>query len=73
MEYLGKREKKPIDFTQQAHKYPFSAVGLVFSKKKINNMMVPCIGTGFLIGPNIVLTCAHNVYQSNIKKDHEEI
>jgi V8-like Glu-specific endopeptidase len=35
--------------------------------------MALCIGSGFLIGPNVVMTCAHNVHQVNIKKDHENI
>ena len=48
-------------------------MGLVVSKTTFNKKVVPCTGTGFLIGPNVVLTCGHNVYQSNKRKDHEEI
>lgn len=73
MEFLGKMEKGPIDFTNKAHEYPFSPVGMIVSKKMYRGTMHLCIGTGFLIGPNIVLTCAHNVYQVDIRKDHEEI
>lgn len=42
---------------------------MVVSRTSTNVM----IGTGSLIGPNVVLTCAHNVFQANIKKDHTDI
>ena len=29
---------------------------------KFNSCEIPKFGTGFLVGPNIVLTCAHNCY-----------
>jgi V8-like Glu-specific endopeptidase len=73
MEFLGKQEKKPIDFIERAHEHPFSSVGIVVSKKMVSKKMIACIGTGFLIGPNVALTCAHNVHQVNLRKDHEEI
>jgi V8-like Glu-specific endopeptidase len=46
---------------------------MVVSKKMVSKNMMLCIGTGCLIGPNVVLTCAHNVYQVDIRKDHQEI
>jgi V8-like Glu-specific endopeptidase len=39
-------------------KYPYSAIGVVHSIR--NGRQV--IGTGCLIGPNLVLTCAHNCF-----------
>ena len=43
---------------------------MVVSRISINGVI---IGTGSLIGPNVVLTCAHNVFQAKIKKDHTDI
>ena len=44
-------------------KYPYSCIGLItgrFDDKYYS-------GTGCLIGPKIVLTCAHNVYDREKK------
>jgi V8-like Glu-specific endopeptidase len=38
--------------------FPYSAIG----KLSLNYQHGQYIGTGFLVGPNIVLTAAHNVY-----------
>lgn len=43
---------------------------MVVSRRVSTNVV---IGTGSLIGPNVVLTCAHNVFQANIKKNHTDI
>ena len=43
---------------------------MVVSRISINGVI---IGTGSLIGPNVVLTCAHNVFQASTKKDHTDI
>ncbi len=43
-------------------RYPSSAVGAVVSKDG-------SIGTGCLIGPNIVLTCGHNCYRWNFGRE----
>jgi V8-like Glu-specific endopeptidase len=44
-------------------------VGIVASRTSTDLI----VGTGSLIGPNVVLTCAHNVFQKKIKKDHTDI
>ena len=38
------------------HEYPYSAIGMLSIKFENKN----CLGTGFLVGPNIVLTSAFN-------------
>ena len=53
-------------------KYPYSCVGLIlgkFTEQKEGEEFVDKSfrGTRFLIGPNIILTCAHNAYNSNLK------
>lgn len=48
--------------------YPYSAVGMVCHINEKNE--IDKFGTGSLIGPNIVLTCAHNCYQDYQKKDN---
>ena len=45
--------------------YPYSCIGLITCKKGETHIF----GTGFFIGPRIVLTCAHNLY---CKKTHQE-
>ena len=44
-------------------KYPFSSIGFVSCTFGLSN----CQGTGFLIGPNFVLTSAHNLVDGNQK------
>jgi V8-like Glu-specific endopeptidase len=44
--------------------YPYSAIGLV---RKVKGSKIFC-GTGCLIGPKTVLTCAHNVHTRLDKK-----
>jgi V8-like Glu-specific endopeptidase len=34
---------------------------------------MPYVGTGILVSPNVVLTCAHNVYYGEKKKEHKEV
>ena len=48
-------------------KYPYSAIGLVIGKE---GSSASC-GTGSLIGPNIVLTCAHNCYSNTTKAKYQ--
>jgi V8-like Glu-specific endopeptidase len=55
----GLFQEGPSEITTP-EKYPYSAVGMVLSKTKHCKI----IGTGCLIGPNIVLTCAHNLYDT---------
>ena len=43
---------------RNTHEYPYSAIGLIIMY--FNE--IPSYGTGFLIGPNLALTCAHNCY-----------
>ena len=53
-------------------KHPFSAIGLVSGLEGDQE----CFGTGTLIAPNIVLTCAHNCYAKygkNSKKKSQKI
>ena len=45
-------------------KHPFSAIGLVSGLLGEEE----CFGTGALIGPNIVLTCAHNCFVRKANK-----
>ena len=42
--------------------YPYSAIGMLAMRFKDQNKNQDYFGTGFLVGPNIVLTCAHNCY-----------
>ncbi len=43
--------------------YPYSAIGLITGKyKKDKKKTLQYCGSGSLIGNNIVLTCAHNVF-----------
>ena len=44
--------------------YPFSSIGLIFGE--INYKQ--CFGTGTLIGPDIVITCAHNCYSKKFEQ-----
>ena len=51
------------DIVPDSFKYPFSCVGLFIVKyphMEKNKRVVR--GTGFLIRPNLILTCAHNFY-----------
>lgn len=50
---------------QDNPKYPYSAIGYVTGKFKDTFFY----GTGCLIAPNIVLTCAHNVYDRSSKEE----
>jgi hypothetical protein len=43
---------------------------MVLSRKVPSKII---IGTGCLIGPNVILTCAHNVFQVKTKKYHTGI
>ena len=54
-------EQGPINI-EARDKYPYSAIGVVHGLKSINKGVLPTFGTGCIIGPNIVLTCAHNCY-----------
>lgn len=62
MESLEK--EKPVDVIKRCRMYPYSAVGLVRATLKKGQYR----GTGCLIGPNIVLTCAHNCFNVPAKK-----
>ncbi len=53
MDLTGKGPFKIDD--KELRDYPKSAIGLIVSKEGV-------CGTGCLIGPNIVLTCASNCY-----------
>lgn len=54
-----KREK-----VENGRKYPYCCIGLIIGKDKDGSFR----GTGFLIGPNIILTCAHNCYSRSKKE-----
>jgi len=46
-----------------------TCLGLISSKTFTSNgIPVESIGTGTLIGPNLVVTCAHNVYDRDRKQ-----
>ena len=53
-EKTEERRKKVED----GRKYPYCCIGLITGQTKGARFK----GTGFLIGPNIILTCAHNCY-----------
>ena len=53
------------ELIKDTEEYPYCCIGLVTGKFD-NNFSY---GTGFLIGPRIVLTCAHNIY--NKKREME--
>lgn len=40
--------------------YPYSAIGIIIMKHQGQQQFYQ--GTGFLIAPNVVFTCAHNLY-----------
>jgi V8-like Glu-specific endopeptidase len=44
-----------------------SMVALTF----LDGMRRPCVGSGVLISPNLVLTAAHNVYDKEYKCEHD--
>ncbi len=45
--------------------FPYSAIGLLSLKYNQKSFS----GTGFLVGPNIVLTAAHNLYDHTLKME----
>lgn len=62
-------------------KYPYCCIGLVTGKyldqvasKHISGQKIKIVeGTGALISPKHVLTCAHNVYNSEIKYEYFDL
>ena len=50
--------QKTLKKVEDPNQYPYSAIGLITGK------FGPFFyhGTGFLISPKIVLTCAHNLF-----------
>jgi V8-like Glu-specific endopeptidase len=50
--------------------YPYSTIGIIAMRHRGGDYKQ---GTGFLIAPNIVLTCAHNLYDIFTKKTFYEI
>lgn len=48
--------------------YPYSSIGLLSANFKINGREYIGSGTATLVAPNVVLTCAHNVYLKDPKK-----
>ena len=61
-----KEEKREINFdkngkqVEELNKSPYSSIGLIIGE--IEEEAEKFSGTGFLISPNIVLTCAHNCH-----------
>lgn len=58
---------------QNLLEYPNSAVGSIISKFYIGDKVLTSKGTGCLIGTNIVLTAAHNVYHVDLEIQSTEI
>ena len=56
-------------FVEKVGQYPYCCIGLINGKFGVTNYH----GTGCLIAPRIVLTCAHNLYQRKSKKEATEI
>lgn len=61
------------DIVPDSFIYPFSCVGMLrvkYPKKEKDKNMVR--GTGFLIKPNLILTCAHNFYHLETRERCED-
>ena len=54
---------------QETREYPYCCIGLITSKFEEETFY----GTGCLIAPKIVLTCAHNIYNKTLKKTATEL
>ena len=59
------RMEKALSEIKNTEEYPYCSVGLVSGKMCGQNYN----GTGCLIAPNIVLTCAHNLVDRSSKKE----
>jgi V8-like Glu-specific endopeptidase len=59
--------KKPAStggkFVNHNYQYPYSSIGLITCELADQKQ----IGTGFLIGPNLALTCAQNIWSQREK------
>jgi V8-like Glu-specific endopeptidase len=66
---LVTEDSVPVNLNEREVKYPFSAVGIVLSIRKNRTI----IGTGSLIGPNLVLTCAHNCFDATKRAMDQEV
>ena len=54
---------------ENTHEHPYRCIGQIVGK--FGNL--PYDGTGCLIGPNIVLTCAHNIYERRLKLEANDM
>jgi V8-like Glu-specific endopeptidase len=55
---IAEKTEERRNKVEDARKYPYCCIGLITGQAKGSRFK----GTGFLIGPNIILTCAHNCY-----------
>lgn len=70
MEALIHKGPYKIDKDDQEH-HPFCAIGIVISR--MNKPAKKIFGTGCLIGPDQVLTCAHNCFDRLSEKMFDSI
>ena len=61
----NKKEEKKIEIQKPILNYPLSAIGLL--KSDFGNGYF-LFGTATLIGPSVILTCAHNLYSPILKR-----
>lgn len=61
-------KEKRLEIITEPKLYPFSTIGLINILDEETNIIYS--GTGTLIAENIVLTCAHNVYNQEKNSSH---
>lgn len=63
----------PSDDSNFSNIFPYSSQVCIRTTYKINGVLKKFYGSGCLISPSIVLTCAHNIFSCKYKAYYESI